>query len=117
WIDCKPGSEVDIARMLAGQTTPDAAAKASGVSVDKLSKLLEEFQAAASPLLLASGSTANGADLTNLVARTNVARGVVGGEGKPVRTDKAFIGFEGIAPASEVRAVADLMNAGQVSML
>src|SRR5687767_13712599 len=32
WIDCRPGSEITIARLLAGQITADQAAAASGVS-------------------------------------------------------------------------------------
>ncbi len=114
WIDCKPGSEAAIAQLLAGQLSAAAAAQASGVSEEKLAKLAAEFRAAASPLLLASGSTPNGTELLKTVTETNVARGALG---KTIRTDKAFFGFEGVSSSSEVRAVADLMNAGQVPML
>jgi anaerobic selenocysteine-containing dehydrogenase/Fe-S-cluster-containing dehydrogenase component len=114
WIDCKPGGELAIARALAGQATVEEAAKASGVSAEKLTQLVNEFRATPQSLVLASGNNVNATQLLSVVTELNKSKGAVG---TSIRPDQAFPGFEGIAPPSALRAVVERMTAGTVSML
>ena len=114
WIDCKPGSEVVIARALAGQASIAEAAQASGVRGTKLARLVSEFQAARPNLVLASGANVNAAELLGVVTQLNKATGAVG---TTIHADRALTGFEGIATAADLRAAAERMNAGTVSLL
>src|SRR5438874_10691742 len=54
WIDCKPGSELAITRMLAGQLPPAAASQASGVSAGVLDAFAREL-ASTTPAIVVAG--------------------------------------------------------------
>ncbi len=114
WIDCKPGSEVAIARALAGQGSVEAAAQASGVDVAKLTAFVNEFRSTQNALILASGSTANGSELLKVATGINVANGAIGTTILPAQ---AYLGFEGVSSPARVRALAQRMSAGEVPML
>jgi Fe-S-cluster-containing dehydrogenase component len=114
WLDCKPGTEASIARALSGEMPVAAAASASGVEAARLQAVVDEYRAARPALVLAGGQTVNSAELFTTVAALNRANGSVG---TAIRSDEAVLGFEGIAPAAQLRALADRMNAGGVPLL
>src|SRR4029078_7591740 len=55
WIDCKPGSEMAIVRMLQGQMPIDAVAPATGVASAVLDAFAREFTATTPSMVLAGG--------------------------------------------------------------
>jgi len=114
WIDCKPGTEVLVARLLAGEGSVAEVAVASGVPAAKLQALLTEFQAAKPSLVLAGGNVANGTALLGVVTALNKATGALG---TTIHADPGAAGFEGIAPSSVVRAAVEKMNSGAVPVL
>src|SRR5205085_12689627 len=63
WIDCRPGTEMPIVRMLAGQVSPQAAAQATGVSADVLNTFAREFTSTTPSLVLGGGSGADAFDV------------------------------------------------------
>jgi molybdopterin-containing oxidoreductase family iron-sulfur binding subunit len=114
WIDCRPGSEMAIVRMLQGQTPIDAAAQASGVAAPVLEAFAREFAATTPSMVLAGSGAADGFELATAVNALNQSRGNVG---VTIRPAEAYLGFDRIASPAEVRAIAERMNAGGVSLL
>ena len=114
WLDCKPGTEVSIARALSGDMPVAAAAQASGVDVARLQPVVDEYRAAKPSLVLAGGYVSNSADLFTVVAALNHASGAVG---TSIRPDQAVLGYEGIAPAGELGALVDRMSSGAVPLI
>ena len=116
WIDAKPGSELAIVHMLGGSgaVTPQQAAQESGVDVATLISLKQEFDAARPALLLASGATSHGMELCLAAYNVNSGSGAIGGV---INAREAINSFEGIDPPSQLRALAQRMQAGQVNML
>ena len=116
WIDAKPGSELAILQMLGAAATvsPQQAAQQSGVSVATLAALKQEFDAARPGMVLASGTTPNGMQLCLAAHAVNSASGSVG---IAVKAAEAVTSFEGIDAPSQLRDLAQRMNAGTVSML
>src|SRR6266542_2035715 len=107
WIDCRPGSEIAIARLLSGQMSAAEAAKASGVAQAKLEALAKEYAAAKPAMVLAGGGGSASSDLSDSASALN---------GVPSSGD-GFIGFDGIASAADMRALAQRMGGGGVSLL
>ena len=116
WIPAKPGSELAILHMLgrASAVTPQQAAQESGVDVATLIALKQEFDAAAPAMVLASGSTQHGMELC--LAAYNVNSGS-GAAGTAVKAAEAVTSFEGIDSPAELRALAQRMSSGAISML
>src|SRR5256714_3729636 len=114
WIDCKPGSEMAVVRMLAGQVSPQAASQATGVSAEILNAFAHEFNATTPSLVIGGGSGADALDVALAVNALNQARGNVGVTIKP---NEGNLGFDRMASPAELRALAERMNAGGVSML
>ncbi len=114
WINAKSGSELTIVQMLAGSSTPQQAAQASGVDAAVLTALQGEVAAAKPAMFLAGGSTAAGMDLCTAVNALNQSQGSVGVTIKP---GEALNGYEGIDSPAQLRVVAQRMAAGAVSML
>ena len=106
WIDARPGSELAIAQMLAGSTTPQQAAEASGVDVARLTALQTEFASTKPALVLAGGGPANGLELC-LAANALTT----------VRPSGSIASFEGIDSPAQLRALGQRMQAGSVNML
>ena len=114
WIDCKPGSEMAIVRMLAGQVSPQAASQATGVSANVLNAFAQEFSATTPSLVVGGGSGADAFDVALAVNALNQARGNVGAT---IKANEGYLGFDRMASPAELRALAERMNAGGVSML
>src|SRR2546423_543952 len=114
WIDCKPGSEMAVVRMLAGQVSPQAASQATGVSAEILNAFAHEFNATTPSLVIGGGGSADALDVALAVNALNQARGNVGVTIKP---NEGNLGFDRMASPAELRALAERMNAGGVSML
>jgi molybdopterin-containing oxidoreductase family iron-sulfur binding subunit len=114
WIDCKPGTEVIIARALAGEVPVAQAAEQSGVDAARLQTVVTEYQAAKPALVLAGGHVAGAAELFQAVAALNRSNGAVG---TTIRPDEALLGYEGIASPAAVRALVNRMNAGDVPLI
>jgi Fe-S-cluster-containing dehydrogenase component len=106
WIDARPGSELAIVQMLGGTVTPQQAAQASGVDLAVLTELQREFAAAAPAMVLASGASPRGMELC---VAANALNRAAGGEG--------INGFEGIDSPSQLRVIAQRMQAGAVPLL
>jgi anaerobic selenocysteine-containing dehydrogenase/Fe-S-cluster-containing dehydrogenase component len=104
WIDCRPGGEIAIARMLSGALTPAQAAQQSGTPEKALVALAREF-AATKPAMVLSGTGSS--DLSAVVTSLNSVPGDSG----------AYLGFDGIATAAEMRALSQRMASGGVSLL
>jgi len=114
WIDCRPGSEMAIVRMLQAQMPIEAAAQATGVSAAVLEGFAREFTATSPSMVLAGSGGADGLELASAVNALNQSRGNIGVTIKPA---EAHLGFDRIASPAEVRALAERMNAGGVSLL
>ena len=112
WIECRPGSELAIARMLSGQASAQQAAQSSGADVRALEALAREFAATKPSMVLAGGGGSVAQELTTTVAALNQ-----GNVGATIRTAEPYLGFEGVAVPAQLRAVVDRMNAGAVSLL
>jgi anaerobic selenocysteine-containing dehydrogenase/Fe-S-cluster-containing dehydrogenase component len=104
WIDCRPGGEIAIAKMLSGALSPGLAARQSGAPEKSLAALAREF-AATKPAMVLAG--AGSSDLSALASSLN---GVAASTG-------SYPGFEGIATAAEMRSLAARMSGGGVSLL
>jgi Fe-S-cluster-containing dehydrogenase component len=120
WIPTAVGSIGDVANALLGAVGRSTgvsltqAAKSSGVPLETLEALSAELKAA-KPSLLVSGSMGAGAlDLALAVNEINLALGNVGVTVKPAQPLPAF---ENASTYADVRAVAERMAAGGVSML
>ncbi|HMI48571.1 MAG TPA: molybdopterin-dependent oxidoreductase, partial [Gemmatimonadaceae bacterium] len=114
WIDCKPGSEMAIVRMLAGQLPIEAAAQATGVSASVLAGFSREFTASTSSMVIAGGGGVDGFEVAVAANALNQTRGNVGVTIKP---NEGYLGFDRMASPAEIRALADQMNSGGVSLL
>jgi Fe-S-cluster-containing dehydrogenase component len=110
WIDCRPGSELAIARMLSGDLAPAQAAEASGVDARRLERLRSEFLAAAPSLVLGGGSM----DVALAANALNRARGNVG---VTVLPGQPISGYDGMNSHADVRAAVAAMRGGSVAML
>jgi len=114
WINAKQGSELAIVQMLAGSGTPQQAAQASGVDIAVLTALQKEVASAKPAMMVAGGTGPSGSDLCAAVNALNQLQGNVGTTIKPT---EALNGFEGIDSPSQLRVVAQRMQAGAVPML
>jgi len=114
WIDCRPGSEMAIVRMLAGQLPAEAAAQATGVSAPVLAAFAREFAAATSSMVIAGGGGVDGLEVALAANALNQSRGSVGVTIKP---NEGYLGFDRMAAPAELRALAERMNAGGVPLL
>jgi molybdopterin-containing oxidoreductase family iron-sulfur binding subunit len=110
WIDCRPGSELAIARMLSGDLPLVQAAQVSGVDAVRLERLRSEFLAAAPSLVLGGGSM----DVALAANALNRARGNVG---VTVLPGQPISGYDGMNSHTDVRVAADAMRGGSVPML
>ncbi len=114
WIDCRPGSEMSIVRMLAGQLPIEAVAQATGVSASVLDAFGREFAASTSSMVIAGGGGADGFEVAVAANALNQTRGNVGVTIKP---NEGYLGFDRMAAPAELRALAERMNSGGVSLL
>lgn len=114
WIDCRPGTEMAIVRMLAGQLPIEAVAQATGVSTSVLDAFGKEFAATAPSMVLAGGGGVDGLEMALAANALNQSRGNVGVNVKP---NEGYLGFDRMASPAELRALADRMNSGGVSLL
>jgi anaerobic selenocysteine-containing dehydrogenase/Fe-S-cluster-containing dehydrogenase component len=110
WIDCRPGSEIAIARMLFGDVTTAQASQASGVDAARLERLRTAFLAASPSLVLGGGSM----DVALMANAINQQRGNVG---STVRVDTPVTGYDGMNSPADVRTAVERMRAGTVSLL
>ena len=104
WIDCRPGGEIAIAKMLSGSLSSAQAARESGAPEKSLIALQREFSATR-PAMVLSGTGSS--DLSAMAASLN---SVPAGSG-------AYLGFEGVATMAEMRALAQRMASGGVALL
>jgi molybdopterin-containing oxidoreductase family iron-sulfur binding subunit len=114
WIDCKPGTEVSVARALSGELTVAQAAEACGVDAKRLQDVVNEYRAAKPALVLAGGHVARAAELFAAVSALNHANGAIG---TAIRPDQALLGYEGIAASAQLRGLVARMNSGAVPLL
>jgi molybdopterin-containing oxidoreductase family iron-sulfur binding subunit len=114
WIDARPGSELTIVQMLSGSATPQQAAQASGVDAARLTSLQKEFAAAKPAMVLAGGNTPAGIDLCLAANALNKSSGSAG---TAINTAQAVASFEGIEAPSQLRELAQRMQAGSVPLL
>ena len=114
WIDCRPGSEMAIVRMLQGQMPIDAASQATGVAAPILDAFASEFTATTPRMVLAGSGGADALELALAANALNQSRGNVGVTIKP---NEGYLGYERIASSAEIRAIAERMSAGGVSLL
>ena len=113
WIDCKPGSEMAIVRLLSGQTSAQAASQATGVSEAVLDAFAREFASTTPSVVLAGGGGADGLEVA-LAANALNSRGSVGTTVKP---GEGYLGFDRMASPAELRALVTRMNTGGISLL
>jgi anaerobic selenocysteine-containing dehydrogenase/Fe-S-cluster-containing dehydrogenase component len=114
WIDCRPGSEMAVVRLLNGQMNSQQASQATGVSATTLDALAREFAATKPSIVLGGGSGTDGLELALAANALNQSQGNVGVTIKPA---EGYLGFDGMASPAELRALASRMNAGGVSLL
>ncbi len=114
WIDCRPGTEIAVVRLLAGQMPVEAAAQMTGVSAAVLDAFGKEFAATTPSMVIAGASGADGLEVALAANALNQSRGNVGVTIKPA---EGYLGFEGMAVPAELRALATRMNTGGVSLL
>jgi Fe-S-cluster-containing dehydrogenase component len=114
WIDCRPGSEMAIVRMLAGQMPIDAVAQETGVSAAVLDAFGKEFASSKPNMVLAGGGGSDGHEVALAANALNQSQGNVGVTIKP---NEGYLGLDRMASPAELRALAERMNAGSVSLL
>jgi anaerobic selenocysteine-containing dehydrogenase/Fe-S-cluster-containing dehydrogenase component len=114
WIDCRPGSEMAVVRLLNGQLNSQQASQATGVNSSILDAFAREFAATKPSMVLAGGGGTDGLELALAVNALNQSQGNVGVTIKPA---EGYLGFDGMATPAELRALASRMNAGAVSLL
>ncbi len=114
WIDCKPGSEMSIVRMLAGQLPIEAVARATGVSTSVLDAFGREFAATKPSMVVAGGGGSDGLEVALAANQLNQTQGNIGVTIKP---NEGYLGFDRMASPAELRALAERMNSGSVSLL
>ncbi|HJP59448.1 MAG TPA: molybdopterin-dependent oxidoreductase, partial [Gemmatimonadaceae bacterium] len=113
WIDCRPGSEMAVVRMLAGQMSPQAASQVTGVSADVLETFAREFSSTTPAVVIGGGSGADAFDVAIAANALNQSRG----GGATIKAGEGYLGFDRVASPAEMRALAERMNAGGVSVL
>ncbi|HEY5023304.1 MAG TPA: molybdopterin-dependent oxidoreductase, partial [Gemmatimonadaceae bacterium] len=94
WIDCKPGSEMAIVRMLGGQLTAEQASQATGVAPSVLSGFSREFSATKPSMVLAGGG---GADALELALAANGLNQSQGNVGVTIKPNEGYLGFDRMA--------------------
>jgi anaerobic selenocysteine-containing dehydrogenase/Fe-S-cluster-containing dehydrogenase component len=114
WIDCRPGTEMAIVRMLGGQLNAQQAAEATGVSASILDAFAREFASTKPSMVLAGGG---GADALEVALAANALNQTQGNVGVTIKPAEGYLGFDGMASPAEIRALVSRMNAGGVSML
>jgi len=114
WIDCRPGSELAIVRLLSGQVNAQQASDATGVSAAVLDAFAREFSTTKPSMVIAGGGGSNGLEVALAANALNQSQGNVGVTIKPT---EGYLGFDGMASPAELRALASRMNAGGVSLL
>jgi molybdopterin-containing oxidoreductase family iron-sulfur binding subunit len=115
WIDCKPGSELAIARAVLGTGgSIETAATQSGVDAARLTRLAGEITAARPSLVLASATTGSGSELIAAVAAFNRNAGNIG---TTIRPTEPLAALAGAATYAEMTDVVTRMNNGQVPIL
>ena len=114
WIDCKPGSEMAIVRMLAGQLPIEAVALATGVAASVLDAFGREFAATKPSMVVAGGGGGDGLEVALAANQLNQSQGNVGLTIKP---SEGYLGFDRMASPAEVRSLAQRMESGGVSLL
>ena len=114
WIDCRPGTELTIVRMLAGQMPIEAAAAETGVSAAVLDAFSKEFAASKPNMVLAGGGGSDGLEVVLAANALNQSQGNVGVTIKP---NEGYLGLDRMASPAELRALAERMNSGSVSLL
>ncbi|MFL5524299.1 MAG: molybdopterin-dependent oxidoreductase, partial [Gemmatimonadaceae bacterium] len=100
WIDCRPGSEMAIIRLLQGQLATDAAAQATGVDASVLDTFAREFAASSPAMVLAGGGGTEGFEVALGANALNQAHG-----GASVKPTEGYLGFERMASPAELRGV------------
>jgi len=113
-IDCKPGSEMAIVRMLAGQLPIEGVALATGVAASVLDAFVREFAAAKPNMVVAGGGGVDGLEVALAANQLNQSQGNVGVTIKP---NEGYLGFDRMASPAELRALTQRMNSGGVSLL
>jgi Fe-S-cluster-containing dehydrogenase component len=114
WIDCRPGSEMAVVRMLQGQMSVEATAQATGVSASILDAFSREFAATTPSMVIAGGGGTDALEVALAANALNQSRGNVGVTIKP---NEGYLGFDRMASPAELRALAERMNSGGVSLL
>jgi molybdopterin-containing oxidoreductase family iron-sulfur binding subunit len=114
WIDCKPGTELSVAKALSGEMPVAQAAQASGVDAKRLQQVVDEYRNAKPALVLAGGHVARAAELFAAVSALNHANGAIG---TTIRPDQALLGYEGIVAPAQLRGLVDRMNSGAVPLI
>jgi anaerobic selenocysteine-containing dehydrogenase/Fe-S-cluster-containing dehydrogenase component len=114
WIDCKPGSEMAVVRMLGGQLTAQQASQATGVSASVLDAFAREFSTTKPSMVLAGGGGADGLEVALAANALNQSQGNVGVTIKP---NEGYLGFDRMASPAELRALAERMNTGAILLL
>ena len=114
WIACKPGTELAIARALAGSGSLADAATASGVKESVLMRLQQEMASARPALVLSGARGSDALELALAVATLNQANGAVGTTIRPAESTAAF---DGVARFSDIRSAVENMRAGRVPVV
>jgi len=114
WIPARPGSELAIVNALLGRGSLAAAAEAAGVGAALLEGLAREIRGASASAIMSGGHGQDAGELASAVAELNKQRGNVG---KTIKPNEGYLAFEGVAGQSEIRALAERMNAGDVPVL
>jgi len=114
WIDCRPGTEMAVVRMLQGQLPIEAVAQATGVSAAVLDAFGREF-AATTPSMVIAGS--GGADAFEVALAANSLNQSRGNVGVTIKPSEGYLGFDRMATPAELRAIAERMSSGGVSLL
>jgi len=114
WIDCRPGSEMSIVRLLQGQQAVDAVAQETGVSAQVLDAFAREFAASSPAMVLAGGGGSDGFEVALAANALNQSHGAVG---TAIKAGEGYLGFDRMASPAELRALVARMNGGGVSLL
>ncbi len=114
WIACKPGTELAIARALAGSGSLADAATASGVKESVLARLQQEMASTRPALVLSGARGADALELALAVATLNQANGAVGTTIRPAESTGAF---DGVARFSDIASAVEKMRAGRVPVV
>ena len=115
WVECRPGSEMAVARLLLGLGgAAVTVSEESAVPADRLTRLAAEIAATRPSLVLAGGTTGSGGDLPAAVAAYNRSAGNVG---TTIRPDEALLSMAGAASYQEMVDLVRRMNGEQVRLL